>query len=314
MGASASDHAERRRKLRGSSATHAGAENPGVELSVIRTGEVPTPYAYVFRARGNRLSRLRAGLTIGEDALISPCLAFVIRHPSAGVILIDTGFHQDARQAFREDFGVPMSLLFRGLRPAVKPFDEQLRELGVEPETVQSVVMTHLHVDHTDGMRLLPNAQFAISTREWASAHGRFASARGYARHHLPPSARVRLVDFARDGEPFGPFDQSVDLLGDGTIRLLSTPGHTRGHLSVLLQLARGQVVLLAGDAAYTLRSVREGHLPMLTDDDQASRLSLQQLKAFTRAEPDAMVVPSHDPDAWRTLDRFATVSAGPVD
>lgn len=276
---------------------------PGVGLSVIRTGEIPIPYGYVFRARGNRLSRLRAGLTIGSDALVAPCLAFVVRHPSAGAIVIDTGFHQDTRSAFRKDFDVPMSLLFRGLRPATRPFDDQLRELGLEPSAVRLVLMTHLHVDHTSGMRLLPNAQFTISAPEWHSAHGRFASARGYVRHHLPPSDRVRLVDLEREGEPFGPFDYSLDLFGDGTIRLLSTPGHTRGHLSVLLQLAGGRTLLLVGDAAYTLRSIRELQLPMLTDDDERSRRSLQQLRDFTREAPGAIVVPSHDPDAWRALD-----------
>jgi N-acyl homoserine lactone hydrolase len=283
---------------------------PGVELSVIRTGEIATPYGYVFRAGGNLLSRLRAGLTVGRDALDSPCLAFVVRHPSAGVIVIDTGFHEDTRGAFHKDFGVPMSLLFKGLRPASQSFDDQLRELRVEPESVRSVVMTHLHVDHTSGMRLLPNAQFTISVREWASARGRFAAARGYVPHHFPPEERVRLVDLERAGEPFGPFRRSLDLLGDGTMRLLSTPGHTKGHLSVLLRLVGGQMVMLVGDAAYTLRSIREGLLPMFTDNDETSQRSLQELKAFTEAEPEAIVVPSHDPDAWRALDDATAVSS----
>jgi N-acyl homoserine lactone hydrolase len=284
----------------------AAGETPGVELSVIRTAEIRMPYGYAYRARGNALSRLRAGLTVGEDALASPCLAFVVRHPSEGVILIDTGFHRDAQTSRRKDFGVLMGLLFRGLRPVPQPFDQQLREVGIEPERVRSVVMTHLHVDHTSGMRLLPGARFTTARAEWLAARGRSAVARGYARHHLPPETRVELVDIERDGEPFGPFQRTHDLLGDGTIRLLSTPGHTRGHMSLLLHLGGGRQVLIAGDAAYTLRSVREGLLPMLTDDDNASRRSLCELKAFMDAEPDAIVVPTHDPDAWRALDGVA--------
>ncbi len=284
---------------------------PGVELFVVRTGQIPTPHGYVFRADGSRLSRFRAGLRMDDNASISPCLAFAVTHPTAGLILIDTGFHRDTRAAFRRDFGIPMSLLFRGLRPASKPFDEQLRELEIEPESVRKVLMTHLHVDHTSAMRLLPNAQFTISQAEWRAAHGKLAASRGYVQHHLPPETRVNLVDLGRDGTPLGPFPNAIDLLGDGTIRLLSTPGHTRGHMSVLLRLGDGRRVLLVGDAAYTLRNIREGILPMLTDDDDKSRRSLEQLRAFINEHPDAIAVPSHDPDAWRALDGVAVAVVG---
>jgi glyoxylase-like metal-dependent hydrolase (beta-lactamase superfamily II) len=90
--------------------------------------------------------------------------------------------------------------------------------------------------------------------------------------------------------------------LGDGTVRLISTPGHTIGHQSVLLALADGRTALVVGDAAYTLRSIREQRLPMLTADDAAARESLRQLNAFAAQHPEALLVPTHDPDAWRDL------------
>jgi glyoxylase-like metal-dependent hydrolase (beta-lactamase superfamily II) len=69
-----------------------------------------------------------------------------------------------------------------------------------------------------------------------------------------------------------------------------------------LLRLEDGRKVLVAGDAAYTLRSIREQILPMRTADDRASRRTLAELKAFAELEPDAILVPTHDPDAWRQL------------
>jgi glyoxylase-like metal-dependent hydrolase (beta-lactamase superfamily II) len=282
--------------------TAVSAEAVGVEVSVIRTGEIPAPPSYLYRPQGDAISRLRAVSTGGGDAVITPCLAFVLRHPTAGVIVVDTGFHRDARENLRKDFGIPMSVLMRNLRPAPQPFDEQLRDLGVARESVRAVIMTHLHVDHTSGMRLLPEAQFTISRSEWQATQVRSAPARGYMRHHLPPEERVRLVDPAGEGEPFGPFERTLDLLGDGTIRLLSTPGHTRGHMSLLVRRGRQSDVLLAGDAAYTLRNIRESLLPMLTVDDAASLRSLHELRAFMDAEPSAVVIPTHDPDAWRAL------------
>lgn len=274
----------------------------GVRVDVLKTAEIPTPYHYVFRARGNRLAQLRAGLSKHGELLRSPCLAYVVRHPDAGVLLIDTGLHTDAQSDLRSDFGLAMSLLFGGIEPAQTSYPRQLEAAGVEPTAVERVVMTHLHVDHTSGMRLLPRATFVCTRREWNAAHGRFAAAHGYVAHHLPPSTRMQLLDFERDGHGYAGFASTIDLLGDGSVRLISTPGHTHGHLSVLLRLAGGGEALIVGDAAYTVRSIDEQLLPMLTADDRASLRSLAQLKAFADTHPEAILVPTHDPEAWLAL------------
>jgi glyoxylase-like metal-dependent hydrolase (beta-lactamase superfamily II) len=151
-------------------------------------------------------------------------------------------------------------------------------------------------------MRLLPNAQFVCAGREWKAAQGRTPALGGYAPGHLPASERMRLLDFDREGEPHGPFSRTVDLLGDGSIRLLSTPGHTPGHLSVLVRLPGGRQVQLVGDAAYTVRSIREEILPFFTIDDKLYRRSLREIRAFAEREPGVPLVPFHDPDAWREL------------
>ena len=254
-----------------------------VELQPIVTGHLVLPERYAFRTLGNPLARLKA-----------VCLAFVLRHPAAGVVLVDTGFHPDAGDDRRKDFGPAMSAMFASLKP--QPFDRQLRDAGVDPAAVERVVMTHLHVDHTSGMRLLGRARFSIARAEWAAVGG--GARKGYVRQHLPPASRIDLVDF--DGA-HGPFGATADLLGDGSIRLLSTPGHTPGHLSVLVRTRRGEV-LLAGDAAYTRRNIREQVLPLLTTDAAAHRRSLAELKAFAEAHPEVPVLPSHDPDAHLEL------------
>jgi N-acyl homoserine lactone hydrolase len=273
-----------------------------VSVEAIRTAELAIPAAYVFRPPGNSARRLAGVLASGTKRMRSPCLAYVVRHPAAGTVLIDTGFHQDAATDLRRDFGLPMSLMFRGI-DAAEPFDSQLREREVDPLAVERVVMTHLHVDHTSGMRLLPNARFVCTREEWRAATGSRASAKGYVGHHLPPADRVDLVDFdLSPAEPHGPFVRTIDLLGDGSVRLVSTPGHTAGHMSVLLRLADERQVLLVGDAAYTLRSIDEQILPLLTTGDSRYAESLGQLKAFAEAHPEATLVPSHDPTAWHAL------------
>jgi glyoxylase-like metal-dependent hydrolase (beta-lactamase superfamily II) len=137
--------------------------------------------------------------------------------------------------------------------------------------------MTHLHVDHTSGMRLLPNTKFVIAKAEWKAATRKNADRAGFIAHHLPPEDRVIEAS-------------ALDLPG---IRLIPTPGHTPGHMAVLIE---EDDLLIAGDAAYTTKSIAEQRLPLLTSDDDAYAGSLGKLKDY------ANVIPAHDPDAWRRL------------
>ena len=274
-----------------------------VDVEVIVAGEVPMPEAYVFpRPGAGRLERVAGVLRGAGASLRAPLLAYVVRHPRAGTILIDTGLHPDALAGARGDYGPVLGTIFRGLQPAGPSFSQQLRDRGVDAREVALVVMTHLHVDHTSAMRELPAAEFVCDDREWRAATGRRAVLGGYVAHHLPTRARMRLVDLERTGEPHGPFARTIDLLGDGSVRLLSTPGHTPGHLSVLLQRARGGPLLVVGDAAYTRRSLDEQILPAFSADAALYRRSLEQLAAYARDEPAATLVPTHDPDAWRDV------------
>ncbi len=285
--------------------TPAGADparQATVELEVIWVGDTRAPQAWIFRppAEGP-LARLNAAGALvrpGGPSLPLPLLSFVVRHPTQGTILVDTGLHPDATQSLRRDYGLANGVLFRSLRPAPHDFAAQLRSLGIEPAQVQRVVMTHLHVDHTSGMRLLPAAEFVCTQAEWAAARAPRAALNGYAPQHLPPASRMRLVDFD-EGAAHGPFSRTIDLLGDGSVRLVSTPGHTRGHMSVLLRLAE-RPVLVVGDAVYTLRSLEEEILSFRTVDDELYRRSLREVKAYAQAEPSAALIPTHDQDAWR--------------
>lgn len=273
-----------------------------VQLDVIHFGSVRTPHDYVFRPTGRPVSRWWTGLRAGDDALDGPCLAFILRHPERGVTLIDTGLHPEAHASVARDFGWPMRVLFKGLRTVGPAFGQQLLDRGIDPDTIERVVMTHLHVDHTSGMRLLPNARFICTPEEWSATRRRDAALKGYVAKHLPEEHRMDLIDLAAAGSPQSPFALTHDLFGDGSVRLAFTPGHTPGHLSVMVTTDDLGEVLLAGDAAYTLRSIQEEHLPLLTDDDLRSRATLRQLREYQAANPSTLVVPTHDPEAWRRL------------
>lgn len=267
-----------------------------VDVEVVVAGEIAMPRAYAIRPSGPRIAALPKVLMPGSASIRAPFLWYLLRHPREGTILVDTGL-----PAPGEGFGRAAGLLFRGLKPAAETFEEQLRARGVEPAELKLVVMTHLHADHTGGMPLLANAEFVIGRREWRAVTEQNPLKVGAVGDHLPPDDRVRQIDFEADGVPHGPFSSTVDLFGDGSIRLISTPGHNPGHLSVLVERA-DTPVLIVGDAAYTSESIRDQKLPLMTDDEGRYRRSLAEIKAYADAEPDAVVVPTHDPDAFRRV------------
>jgi glyoxylase-like metal-dependent hydrolase (beta-lactamase superfamily II) len=97
----------------------------------------------------------------------------------------------------------------------------------------------------------------------------------------------------------FASFGRTVDLFGDGAIRLLSTPGHSPGHMSVLLSLESGRELLITADAAYSQRTIDEDLLPVFVDDVHRYRRSLREIRRYVEQTPGAEVICGHDAEAW---------------
>ena len=259
------------------------------------------PEGLLHREDGRRAGLRARGVRVPpEEWTEVPVVAFLVEHPSAGAILVDTGLHPavavEGKQAFA---GLGFKEVTMEPDQAVSA---QLRGRGREPRSVTTVVMTHLHADHASGIAEFPQATFVLSAEEWqAAAGGRRMD--GYVRRQFDHAFDYRLLDFAAaDVVSFVTFGRSVDLLGDGSVRIIFTPGHTHGHCSVVLRLKRGEA-LLTGDAAYTMRTIRESHLPYVMADEHRFRRSLRELQLYLEATPGALVIPGHDIDAWRRLE-----------
>ena len=93
-----------------------------------------------------------------------------------------------------------------------------------------------------------------------------------------------------------------MDLFGDGSVRIVFTPGHSLGHCSVILRL-KDREALLTGDAANTMRTIEDSILPFKMEDEHLFKRSLREIQLYLRGTPDALVIPGHDMKAWRQLD-----------
>jgi N-acyl homoserine lactone hydrolase len=249
------------------------------------------------------LKLLRALLT-GEPPMTVPVPAFLIRHPSAGAILVDTGLHPSIATDGDENFG---RIATRIGKPALAPGEDvpaQLRKRGLDPGEIPIVVMTHLHIDHTSAISEFPQATFVVSETEWkAATSGRQPALNGYRRPHFNYAFDYRTVDFDRGGiTSYASFGRSFDLFGDGSLRLAYTPGHSAGHMSVVAHLQENDFVI-GGDATYT-KGQLDGSAPLAPRpfDAHNYRRSLQELKLFRGQFPDAIVTPGHDPDFYAGL------------
>lgn len=255
------------------------------------------------------LKALGVGVPAAERIRV-PIVAFLLEHPNAGLVLVDTGLHHSIAKG-------PASERARNLGPVgrlmardvqMRPEQtvvEQLRGLGIDPAEVRLIVMTHLHFDHASALCDFPGATALLSEQEWRAATGRAALARGYSKAQFDPRLNYTTIDFAGPAAaPYGPFQRAVDVFDDGSLMLVFTPGHTAGHLSLILRLADGEALLTA-DAAYTMATLREGRRPFRSDDAKAFETSLAALAAWDREHPDALVVPGHDMPTWERLEEL---------
>jgi N-acyl homoserine lactone hydrolase len=279
---------------------------PGATVSVepILAGTVRWPQTLMERPGGpfETLKLLRALLT-GKPETTVPCPAFLIRHPSAGAILVDTGLHPSIATDGEENFG---RVGARFGHPALAPGADvpaQLRKRGLDPGEIPVVVMTHMHIDHTSAISEFPNSTFVVSEVEWeAATAGPKPLLNGYRRPHFDYAFDYRTIDFDRGGiDSYASFGRTFDLFGDGAIRLAYTPGHSAGHMSLVCHLKERDFVI-GGDAVYTEAQLDGAPLAPRPFDGHNYRRSIQELKLFKREYPQAIVTPGHDPSFYAKL------------
>ncbi len=283
-----------------------GTSGATVAVEPLIAGHVSWPRD-MMESPGGRLltARLARGLFSSANRWRVPCPAFLIRHPSAGTILVDTGLHPSITSDPAENFG---RLGARVSAPDLAKGEDvpaQLRARGIEPSAVGAVVMTHLHYDHASAISEFSNSTIVISEAEWNDAtSGSQPAMRGYRPAHYDFVFDYRTVDFQRGAvSSYATFGRTFDLFGDGSIRLVYLPGHSAGHMGVVAHLGQRDFVI-GGDAVYTYRQIEGNAPPPPRPFDQHNwRRSLQELKRFRSQFPHAIITPGHDPSFYEQLE-----------
>jgi len=228
-----------------------------------------------------------------------PIFAFVIEHPE-GLIIVDTG---ETARATEPGYFPRWHPYYRyGVREWVQPEEEigpQMRAIGLDPKDVRWVLLTHLHTDHAGGLAHFPEAEHLISRSEYSYAKGIRGLLRGYPSNRWPRWFDPTLIDM--QPEPISSFPSSYAVTRAGDIHFVPTPGHTLGHLSVIVTTP-DVTYFLAGDASYTQALMLSEKVDGVSSDHATALQTLQRVHAFCQATP-TVYLPAHDPD---TPDRLA--------
>ena len=248
---------------------------------------------------------VRAGGGLGAGRF--PSNVVVIDHAKEGIILFDAGYPSDFGEITRR---MP-EMLYRLVTPVTTSLElsarTQLGRIGIKPEDVRHVILSHLHADHIGDIRHFPRATFHLDPEGYRhySALSRFGQVRsGFLRALLPDDFESRIGSLAADryvsgNFGLGEFSRGIDLFRDGSIVVVPLPGHMRGHVGIQVSDTGGGKYLFVGDAAWRLESVIENAPPspvarIVIDDWAAYRRTLGELHRLHLARPDLRIVPCH--------------------
>lgn len=191
------------------------------------------------------------------------------------------------------DLGLPTTLKGAAFSPGGdmsatvrRTLVEQLTELGIKPEDIDVVGISHFHFDHIGQLPDFPAAKLYIGKRDWDwlidSSRPAWVNPQPFA-HWIDGGGRVE------------PVERDKDIFGDGRVVMLDMPGHTPGHHTLLVRLAGMGPVLLSGDQAHFQENYDSNGVPEFNTDRAQTLASFDRFKALAK-NLGATVIIQHEP------------------
>ena len=147
-----------------------------------------------------------------------------------------------------------------------------------------------------------------MSAEEWRAAQGFQGRLNGYLNHRWPDWFQPHPVQF--EERPFGPFSSSYTLTEAGDVHLVPTPGHSPGHLSVILDDG-DRSIFFAGDTSYTEAFLLANKADGIGSDPDIQQETHRRILAYASQQP-TVYLPSHDPDSKARLEARQSIQTQP--
>lgn len=199
------------------------------------------------------------------------------------------------------DAGLP--LRYRGADPATndgatlaQPIEASLARLGLKPQDITLVGVSHYHWDHSGQLPTFPASRLLIGARDWAAIQT--ADKRpGLDRTFFAPWTQIGSTQTGNTqaGGTVDPVSGDRDVFGDGSVVMLDLPGHSPGHHGLLVRLKDRGPILLTGDLAHTRENYDDNGVPVFNTDRAQTLASFDRFKRIAR-NLGATVVIEHVP------------------
>ena len=207
------------------------------------------------------------GENVGRNIEFSST-CWLIKHGSDW-LLWDTGVPETALNAPRGWSTLPKLIVYH----LDRSLTDQLAEIGLKPGQIGRVAISHTHGDHIGNMGLFPNATIIMQRAEYSWIHSPDGSndnvnqLMALARKLLGTPKNLQLID------------GDTDVFGDGSVTLVSTPGHTPGHQSLLVHLKKSGFIILSGDVVHLEENFEENIVPSLNTSKPESIASMARVR-----------------------------------
>ena len=208
------------------------------------------------------------GFNVGKPAVFSDNCYLI--HHGDDWMLWDSGY-PDALADTPE--GVVGARSSRAMRK--KTLVSQLAEIGVAPGQVTVVAFSHTHGDHVGNANLFAGAKVYMQSAEYDAAFGPEPGKYGFV-----PATYDKLR-----GSTLVMLNGDHDVFGDGSVKIISTPGHTPGHQSLLVHLPKAGAIVLSGDVAHFTENFMNRRVPGFNFNIEQSRQSMDKVAEIVKAE-----------------------------
>jgi N-acyl homoserine lactone hydrolase len=264
-----------------------------VKIHLVSTGAVTVKTKF----RENKYSGLIAMIDFILDKNFTewlPIWVMIIEHPE-GVFVIDTGEISDVNQPdYFKSCGIIANWFdrtqFKFMVQREEELDRQLQHLNIPVEKIKAIILTHLHFDHTDGVKHFPDTEILVNKAEWEKPFGALPKL-------YPYWFKPKLIELT---ERFDVFDKAQYLTKAKDIIIVETPGHTYHHCSVLLKTDE-RCIFFAADICYSQQQLLNEKFPGNNAGNKPAKETYDKVKAFAKNNQ-LVFIPSHDMHAGKRL------------
>lgn len=259
----------------GAIAASAGAPVP-VQLYTLNCGRIEITDFGFFTDSGKPTGQ---GKTLAD-----PC--YLIKHPK-GTLLWDTGLEESIAQTKE---GVANSV---GREFVDASLREQLAALSLTPADITYVSFSHMHGDHAGNAKMFESSTWLVNRAEVAAA-AKLPTPIGVKAEVAAelPKVKSKLLD------------GDEDVFGDGTVRILQTPGHTAGHQSLFVKLPKAGSLVLSGDLAHSRENWEKHVVPSFNASHDNTIASMKRIQGILKSDHARFIV-QHSQEDFDAMPKF---------